>query len=1010
MQFSFFSSNKRQTANAILTVSELVKLLQSGANGLSETINQARAVFDPRNKDAYDAIKSKLPAFVPHRFDGIGRKLENLTSYSGIVVLDLDGLTTREAETVRNTVFAQSEYCLLTFLSPSGRGVKALILTDATDKAKAHDTFKAVTDYFAPLVSKCLGHEILFDESGKDAPRLCYLSFDPQLYFNADAVKFTIRYPDKVPKPSKKVERMVQAETLCEYAFIQGKAEQYLKEKGFAPNEGSGRHSILTQLAGYLNAGGVNPIVAENIFRDALATYGLSTEYIESKIATVLHSIYSQYTEQFGTATLTALREKERRIVNVNRYLTERTDVIVETFSTPKRWLVLSPTGAGKSTAYLKTARTLELTEKDYIVYLTPNRDTAINLYETNDADALAVSGYAWRKELERVEHTNARLIIGVIDNLAEIQHTVTKAGGRIHTLIVDESHKVEADVTFRNGAVSQISRAFHDPTLNFIAITATPTPFMERIFEEVIAFVPVQRQTVNAFVERWYDLNYIGDKAIESLKKGRKGLIRVASKAQGEYFKAYFAKAGKTVEFINANTKDTEYHKAIIEKGRFEYDILITTKILEDGFSITDDTPIDCFYIFGNNETLSPIPVRQFSARPRKQSETDTYIYYTPRNAYGSKEKDHYKAENYFTTHIQAELEGFTYDPEKDSFSARTVCNSAKKRINKDKSAHIFSLLNNATRKYYGARANELEAELTHLFDTVTDLDDYHFDPERVERIKDDLKAIRKERNETTKQLLHDCKNESFFTALAGGYGKDMQLHSINEPTDKNVCRILCSADGWTQERILKTDFQKVLKRIDLLRTKGMNHECAVESVSENWNPLRWHLLLVKWGELERLEREKEGKTTNNAVTEYDKAKELELVTLIESFAQGRETFSLSILIEYLKSIGYDFYHIAKDNLGVPEKLALILRAYFEVTHTHTRKANYWQIHRRHTADTLRELLYGEGATISNITTIPTLSHTREPVPITPLDGLQPPLNSFIPSENARKRRFRDS
>lgn len=1009
MQFSFFSSNKRQIANATLTVSDLVTLLQSRAKSLSETIQQARAVFDQRNKEAYDAIKSKLPAFVPHRFDGTGRRLQNLSDYSGIVVLDLDGLTTLEAETVRDTVFSKSEYCLLAFLSPSGRGVKALIATNATDKAKAHDTFKAVTDYFAPLVSELLGKAVPFDPSGKDAPRLCYLSFDPQLYFNADAVKFAIRYPDKVPKPSK-VERTVHAETLCEYAFIQYKAEQYLKEKGFAPTEGSGRHSILTQLAGYLNAGGVNPIVAENIFRDALATYGLSTEYIESKISTVLHSIYSQYAEQFGTATLTALREKERRIVHVIRYLTERADVITETFSTPKRWLVLSPTGAGKSTAYLKTARTLELTEKDYIVYLTPNRDTAINLYETNDADALAVSGYAWRKELERVEHTNARLIIGVIDNLAEIQHTVTKAGGRIHTLIVDESHKVEADVTFRNGAVSQISRAFHDPNINFIAITATPTPFMERVFEEVIEFVPKQRQTVNAFVERWFDLNYVGDKAIESVAKGRKGLIRVASKAQGEYFKAYFAKAGKTVEFINANTKDTEYHKTIIEKGRFEYDLLITTKILEDGFSITDDTQIDCFYIFGNNETLSPIPVRQFSARPRKQSETDTYIYYTPRNAYGSKEKDHYKAETYFTQHIQAELERFTYDPEKDSFSARTVCNSAKKRINKDKSVHIFSLLNNATRKYYGARADEFEKELRSLFDSVNDLDGYDFDNERMKRIKSDLQAINKERNETTKQLLAECKRESFFTALAGGYGKDMQLKSVYEPTDKNVCKALCFADGWTQERILKTEFKNVLKRIDLLRAKGMEHERAVESVADNWSPLLWHQFTIQLGELERLEREKEGKTTNNAVTEYDKAKDLELVNIIETFARGHENFKLSTLIEYLKSIEYDFYHIAKDDLPVPEKVALILRAYFEVTHTHTRKANYWQIHRRHTADTLRILLFGDGVTITNISYIPTPSHSREPVPITPLDGLEPPLNSFIPSENARKRRFIDS
>lgn len=977
MQTSYFQNHKSQKADNVLTLSEIVTIIRNGSNDLNNKITKARQVFDPENKEAYKQIKDTLPAFVPHRFDGTGRKLQNITDYSGAFIGDLDGLSPSEAIHIRDYL-AKSPYVLLAFLSPSGRGVKMLVKTDANDKANAKAVFEAVTGYFEPLLSECLGRKVGFDESGKDAPRLCYLSFDPQLHFNPSAETFAVRVTDTTPQPIK-AERTIHTETVCEYTHIQYKAEQYLKEKGFTANDG-GRHTILTQLAGYLNAGGVNLIVAETIFRDVLTAYGCEAKWIETKIKNPLHSIYAQHNDQFGTATLTNSPEKQRRIVNVNRYLSERTDVITESFSTPKRWLVLAPTGAGKSTAYLKTARTLNLTDKDYIVYLTPNRDTAINLYETNDADALAVSGYAWRKELEHVEHNNARLIIGVIDNLAEIQRAVAKAGGKIHTLIVDESHKVEADVTFRNGAVSQISRAFHDPNINFIGITATPTPFMERVFEEIIEFKPTERQTVNAFVERWFDLDHIANQALKSLKKGRKGIIRVASKAQGEYFKAYFAKAGKTVEFINADTKNTDYHHSIIEKGHFEYDVLLTTKILEDGFSFVDDTQIDCFYIFGNNETLSPIPVRQFSARPRRQSETDTYIYYTPRNAYGSKEKDYYKAENYFATHIQSELTDFTYDPEKESFSARTVCNSAKKRINKNKSLHVFSLLNNATRKYYGARANELEAELSNYFDTVTDLDDYELDPERVERIKQDLKAIRKERNEATKQLLHDCKNESFFIALAGAVGKDLQLHSINEPTDKQVCRTLCSADGWTIERILKTDFQNVLKRIDLLRTKEMKHERAVESVTDNWNPLRWYQFTVQLGEYERLEREKEGKTTNNAVTEYDKGKELELVGIIETFANGRETFTLAMLIEYLKSIGYAFYHIAKDDHGVPEKLALILRAYFQVTHTHTRKANVWQTHSRHTADTLRELLFGEGATISNIPYIPTPS----PAPIT--------------------------
>ena len=974
MNFSYFTSNKAQTANATLTVSELVARIESGANGLSEIINQARAVYDPQNKAEYDAIKNKLPAFVPHRFDGTGRTLKNITDYSGIVVLDLDGLTANEAGRVRDTVFAESENCLLAFLSPSGRGVKALIVTDARDKAQAHDTYQAVTDYFAPLVSQCLGHEMRFDESGKDAPRLCYLSFDPQLHCNGNAVPLPIRYPDTASKPTK-TKRTIHTETACEYTVIQRKAEQYLKDKGFSPHEGSGRHGILTQLAGYLNAGGVNLIVAENIFRNALATYGLSSEYIENKISTVLHSIYSQYAEQFGTRPLSEYGNKERAIVSINRYVTERADVIADTLTAGnKRTLVIAPTGTGKSTAYLQTARELDLGENDYIIYYTPNRDTAINLYETNDADALAIGGRNWKADLQQVKHRKARLIIAVIDNHNEIVHYIKTRGGRVYTIIADELHKVESDVTFRNSAITPLSRVFSNRDYHFIGITATPSPYMERegLFDQIIEFKPIARQTVNAYVERWYDLDHIANKVLESLKKGRKVCIRVSSKTEGKYLQTFFQRHGKEAPFVHRDTKERDFHLQLAEKGRFESDILICTKILEDGFSFVDDTPIDFFFLYGQSETLNPIPARQFSARARKQSKTDCYIYYTPRKNYGDKLKDYLKGQLYFATHIQNELNGFTFDEQSESFAARTVCTSGRKRINKDKSIHFFSVLNESTRKYFTARANDFEKELLSYFDVLTDLDEYQFDEKRVKAIKESKNKIQMKKKEETQNLLATCKDESFFNYLAGGYGKDMKLVTV-PPTDPYVCRNICKEWGWTIERVTETDYKNILQRVDTFKREGIDHERAVMLVAENWNNLRYHEKTVQLDEYKRLARVKEGKGYNNAVTEYDKGKELELVGIIEKFGGDGKDFRLESLVQYIKDTGFPMYHLCGDDTDPRTKIALILRIYFDYDHKHAEDGNYWKIRQRHDYDSLRECLFGntegDGNAISAIT-----------------------------------------
>lgn len=234
---------------------------------------------------------------------------------------------------------------------------------------------------------------------------------------------------------------------------------------------------------------------------------------------------------------------------------------------------------------------------------------------------------------------------------------------------------------------------------------------------------------------------------------------------------------------------------------------------------------------------------------------------------------------------------------------------------------------------------------------------------------IKGSLKAIREERNALTKELLNACEDEYFFGALAGGYGKEMNLKSIDEWTNKQACKNILQMLGWTQEKVSKADFKNVLKRIDLLRVKRVGHERAVDLVKEKYSPRDWHMLMYNSGELERLLRIANNIPNNNAVTEYDKTKELELVSIIETFTKEHKTFKLESLMQHLKDINYHFYHIPnEDDAGTMEKVAMIVHAYFDCEVVHTKNGNYWKVERRLTIDDYAQKIYGEGISISDI------------------------------------------
>lgn len=127
----------------------------------------------------YSANKLKLPAIA---FSGIfegGKKDSDLKSHSGLICLDWDKIDVKE----KVNELAQDPFIYSFFISPSGKGIKALVKIPITDHVAS---FKALEQRYPDIDKAC-----------KNVARLCFVSYDPNLYLNERAKTFHEQITDK---------------------------------------------------------------------------------------------------------------------------------------------------------------------------------------------------------------------------------------------------------------------------------------------------------------------------------------------------------------------------------------------------------------------------------------------------------------------------------------------------------------------------------------------------------------------------------------------------------------------------------------------------------------------------------------------------------------------------------------------------------------------------------------------------------------------------------------------
>ena len=250
-----------------ITVDYALKRVQEGKSKL--LVELVRQTLD---KETMQELKKNLPSVCfGGTFKG-GREGKNLIKYGRFIVLDFDSvgdIRNRQTEIISN------DFVYACWVSPSGKGLKALIKV-STDDHLGH--FLALKQIFPDI-----------DAVGKDVNRVCYESYDPDIYIYPDATIFD--------KTKEETQYAKSSFVLTDEEKIFKNLVVWLTDKKEAFVTGE-RNSFIFKLAASCCRFGINEYSTQSLI---LNEFLVNSDFTTSEANRTIKSAYKANSLRFGT-------------------------------------------------------------------------------------------------------------------------------------------------------------------------------------------------------------------------------------------------------------------------------------------------------------------------------------------------------------------------------------------------------------------------------------------------------------------------------------------------------------------------------------------------------------------------------------------------------------------------------------------------------------------------------------------------------------------------------------
>lgn len=325
--FSIFRDFYRVIAE--MTEEEIVAAI--GSSNYQKQVEEVRRIFREEGEQAANEKKKDLPSAVFSANYRGGRSSASLVRYLGHIVIDIDHLAQEELTRILSQVRACA-HTRIAFISPKGMGLKIVVQVCRPDGTlpetiqEIEDFHNAAYNHVASFYAQLCGTEI--DTSGQDVGRTCLFSYDPDIYFNADATTFLLDQPPLFYKTQKKRKasgkkkqqaapgahpiseetalnnRSAYASLLVTLNYYHNKSEEYVT---------GNRNNYLHRLACTYNRYGIPEEETAAFIKSQF------TDFPADETTALVASAYT-HTEEFNTQKLSSV---QKRILQIEQHISQ---------------------------------------------------------------------------------------------------------------------------------------------------------------------------------------------------------------------------------------------------------------------------------------------------------------------------------------------------------------------------------------------------------------------------------------------------------------------------------------------------------------------------------------------------------------------------------------------------------------------------------------------------------------------------------------------------------------
>jgi len=273
MEVTIFKNIRETSTPFIRSVQFVFDRIKNGNSKL--LVENVRTAI---SKEESNALKSDLPSIC---FSGTfkNRSKNGVIKHSGLICLDFDKYESEDLMNADRAKFIEDKFTFACFVSPSGNGLK-LVVKIPTEIENHKLYFEALEKHF---------NNENFDSAVSDISRVCYESFDPEIYVNNDSETWTQRNENAVHSYDNKAP-VVKLDNQSE--IIRRLYVWFQKNIGFA--EGS-RNTNLFKLAASFSDFGIDKFEAIRFCRQFE-----QSDFTIDEIEAVIQNAYKRGASTFG--------------------------------------------------------------------------------------------------------------------------------------------------------------------------------------------------------------------------------------------------------------------------------------------------------------------------------------------------------------------------------------------------------------------------------------------------------------------------------------------------------------------------------------------------------------------------------------------------------------------------------------------------------------------------------------------------------------------------------------